>query len=67
MLPVKEEKEEKLNNEEETYNNLNSYYNLDNNKNECKNCFCTFIKDTAMIVIPYVIVIGTIVLICFLV
>lgn len=54
MLPVKEEKEEKLNNEQEIYNNLNSYYNLDNNKNESKNCFCTFIKDTAMIVIPYV-------------
>ena len=67
MLPVKEEKEEKLNNEQEIYNNLNSYYNLDNDKNECKNCFCTFIKDTAMIVIPFTIVIGTIVLICFLV
>ena len=67
MLPVKEEKEEKLNNEQEIYNNLNSYYTLENNKNECKNCFCTFIKDTAMIGIPYAIVIGTIVLICFLV
>ena len=69
MLPVKEEKEEKdekLNNEREIYNNLNNYYSFDNNKNECKKYICTFIKDLALIIIPIILVIGTVLLISFL-
>ena len=67
MLPVNENKEEKLNKQQDIYNNLNSYYNLDNHKNKCKKHIYTFIKDTTMIVVPFVIVIGTILLIIFLV
>jgi len=59
--------EEKNNKEKDIKNNSEKYYSLDeeSNKNECKECVCRFIIDTAMIVLPYVCVIGTVVLVIF--
>jgi hypothetical protein len=56
MDPVKEDKE--------LYENLESYYKR--NENHENNCFKEFIKDTALIVIPLVLVVGGAILVCFL-
>ena len=56
MDPVKEEKE--------LYENLESYYKR--NVNLENNCFKEFIKDTALIVIPLVLVVGGTILVCLL-
>lgn len=58
MDPVKEITEKEL------YENLESYYKL--NSNSKNNCFKEFIKDTALIVIPFVVVVGGIILVCLL-
>ncbi len=56
MHPVKEDKE--------LYENLESYYKR--NENPENNCFKEFIKDTALVVIPIVLVIGGTILVCLL-
>lgn len=53
--------------EKDIENNSDKYYSLDgeSDKNECKECVCTFVKDTALIVLPFVCVIGPVLLIIF--
>ena len=59
MDPVKEITEKEL------YENLESYYKL--NAKSKNNCFKEFIKDISLIVIPLVLVIGGIILLCFII
>lgn len=56
--------------EKELYDNLNDYYkipNNKNNKNKCFKCFKEFIINACMVIIPFILVIGGIILISFLV
>jgi len=56
--------------EKELYDNLNNYYKIPNNKNKCFKCFkCfkEFIINASMVIIPFILVIGGVILISFLV
>ena len=56
--------------EKELYDNLNDYYkipNNKNNKNKCFKCFKEFIINAVMVIIPFILVIGGVILISFLV
>ena len=58
---------EKNNKEKDIENNSEKYYSLDgeSNKNECKECVCTFIKDSTIIVFPYLCLVGILALVIF--
>lgn len=49
--------------------NLNKYYSLEekNTENKCRECFYTFIKDAASIIIPPFVILGIIILFCFII
>ena len=58
---------EKNNKEKDIENKLDEYYSLDEESktNECEECVCRFIKDSTIIVFPYLCLVGILALVIF--